>query len=102
MSRLLFGLCHFLTSIMTPTYVGFAQAWSVPGYTATVTHSSCNGTLRTVLAISTRLFAIDPIVSLLTFCNVKQSVSNTLVDKCRIKSEGRLCISIKAEPNAER
>ena len=73
-SRLQVGLSHLLTSI-TRTDVGFAQAWSVPGYTATVTHSSCNGTLGTVLAISTRLFAVDPIVSCFAFCNVYKTIS---------------------------
>ena len=68
-SRLLVDLSHLLTNVMTRTDVGFAQAWSVPGYTATVTHSSCNGTLGRVLAISTRFFAVDPIISFLTFCN---------------------------------
>ena len=86
---------------MTRTYVGFAQAWVVPGYTATATHPSCNGTLGTVLAISTLFFAVDPIISFLTFCNINKSVTNTLVDRRRIMNDGRLYINIETAPTLE-
>ena len=86
---------------MTRTYVGFAQAWVVPGYTATATHPSCNGTLGSVLAISTRFFAVDPIISFLTFCNVNKLVPNTLVDRRRITNDGRLYINIETAPTLE-